>query len=339
MSSHEQQRSPASRIEGPSSSSESLAITQFKSAVAGMSFADQQAAVAPQLPVQFLPAVQMVAEGFITPTIAGTVTSTTVSPFTRTTQDPTTFPGSVRQYETNWTYVTGRIRNLCSDNTKYDPALVDRDIGRLTAKKSEWYDRWGRAALNSSQAAARTEFQAIHGELATVLPEDAPEAGGGHLYTGRAGTRGKDDAQSSADTETARTGIKHTSLEQTLIGRLFDDCAWQPPDYIQWNDVVAEWWGHISAAFADTFEGKVTCHVNVGVPYFVIQKYGSSLSGKPAAEVQARAAAGEFNGARELDKSTVFAVQELGRLAAEMGSAGSKVSDLELQLKVDIGAG
>jgi hypothetical protein len=320
-------------------SAESPSVTQLKSQVAGMGFSQQAAALRPAMPIQMMAAVQMAADGFIPPAIAGVLTTTTVSPFTRTTQDPKTFTGSYSQYQSNWTYLEGRIRSICADPAVYDPALVERDIGRLGGKKDEWYDRWGRAALNSDMATANAEFTSIHADIKTILPEDKPDAGGGHLYTGQADTRGKADAQNASNDQTARTGVKHTSLEQTLIGRLFDDCAWKPPTHIQWNDTVKQWWSQISASFADTFEGKVTCHVNVGIPYFVGQKFGASLRGKPATEVTTRAAAGEFNSARELDKTTVFAVDEVNRLAAEMGQAGSKITDLELIIKADVGAG
>ena len=320
---------------------ESGLVTQFKASLAGMNYQQQVAAIQPDLPIQFLGAVQMTGSGFIPEALAGTTATTTVSPFTTTTADPKTYTGTYDKYKTNWTTVMGRIRSLCSDATVYDSSKVDADIGKLGAKKDNWYDRWGRAALSGDEAAAGVEFQAILTDMKSVLPQDTPESGGGHLYTGRAGgSTGRQDAEASAGAEAARSGVKHTTLEQTVTGQLFDGINGRPPDHIEWGDVVAQWWSVVSADYASSFQGNVICHAAVGVPYFMNKNFKSVVQGKSAAEVTSLVSSGALNGGRQLDRGSVFAKDELKRLAQEMAKgAASLVTNIECQLRIDTGAG
>ena len=318
-------------------------LTQFKAELANMSYQQQVAAIQPDLPIQFLGQVQMAggtATGFIPGTVAGVTSTTTVSPFVLTTADPKTFTGTYGKFNSNWTAVMTRIRGLCSDATKYDPALVDTDITKLGGKKDNWYDRWGRAALSGDAAAARTEFLAILTEMKTVVPGDAPDAGGGHLYTGYAGGRGRTAAEDSATEQRAATGVKHTTLEETVTGHMFDNITGDPPDHIQWGNVVEQWWRTVSPDFASTFTGSVACHVNVGVPYFVKKYFHRDLYGKSAADARALVASGSLDRARKLDPTTVFAVEELNKIAEIMGqSPTSVITNVEFKLKVEVASG
>lgn len=272
----------------------------------------------------------------------GALDSTTsrldVAPTLERTESPDSFTQSKAKYQGNFTTVSANA--IARRGTP-------EDVGKFESKKSEWYTRWGTAALQTNGDLAQGEFVKLESDLQTLFPDDAPSAGGGHLYTGYADEGSGRERAEAADTEgnsapetPERPKLTHRTLERTLMGNLFDGVAGgaargaSADDQRQWipytSDVVGQWWSLISASFANTFVGAVNAHVDIGFPYFV----GKVVESNRGASLAALTA--PLQALIQLDRS-VFRDDELPRIATLM--AEGLVTTLNVNLRIEVCAG
>jgi hypothetical protein len=258
----------------------------------------------------------------------------TVAPALEKTADPNSFPSSVAKYEANFATVKANIAGRGG---------TPDQVARFEAKKSDWYRRWAVAAMQTNADAAKVEFANIYNDLKAIFPDDKPSAGGGHLYTGyAAGGSGRaraEDAAATANADPANqaAGITHRTLETTLVGNMFDGVASNqrdPNEQKKWipysASQVSAWWSGVSAAYANTFVGEVTAHVDIGMPWFV----SNVGKGKPADERKKMTS--ELQAVIAL-QSSVFRDDELPRIAALMGDG--KVTALKVNLRIEVTPG
>ena len=264
----------------------------------------------------------------------GVQSTMTVAPALEKTSDPSGFSGSVGRFEANFATVKANIAARGGTAAQ---------LSAFEGRKGEWYRRWATAAMQTNADAAKVEFANIYNDLKSVFPDDKPSSGGGHLYTGYAGGgSGRARAEETAAAANANpanqaAGVTHRTLETTLVGNMFDGVAQNKKDaneqkqWIPYNGSQASaWWSGVSAAYANTFVGEVTAHVDIGMPWFV------SNVGKGKTAAERRAMVSELQACIAL-QSSVFRDDELPRIATLMGDG--KVTNLKVNLRIEVTPG
>jgi hypothetical protein len=266
-----------------------------------------------------------------------------------------TYTGSKGIFDSNFAAVMGHAASWGADPTK---------LREAAGKKDEWYRRWGTAALQSDAGAARAQFAPILAELKSAFEDKSqpgnevgmPGQGGGKLYSGYAdrGLSGRQRAEADTAAPAAQSekrpdgspvvapggqpqaGTTHRTLEQSLIGNLFDGVTRAPagaaPDekkkYIP-SVKEGEWWNAASANYASQLAGEVNVFLDLGMPWFV-SKYCRDHGGKAAVEANP----GQLSGLLAVPPDSVFRSHELPELVKSMASPDARVTGVNVHLRV-----